>query len=115
MQSIIEVFPDDDHELNGVMEQYQQDLTGHILTQRIQTYLDYTHQQHLNATSDIDNSAATPKHELFKRLSVKIDVNVSDHSLSYVNDLWRSLANQFALPQPAMILHNIAKGCLGIM
>ena len=111
MQSIIEVFPDDDHELNGVMEQYQQDLTGHILTQRIQTYLDASHQQHLNATSDIDNSAATPKHELFKRLSVKIDVNVSDHSLSYVNDLWRSLANQFALPQPAMILHNVAMGC----
>ena len=116
LQSIIEAFANDDHELNGMMEQYQQDLTGHILTQRIQTYLDATHHQHLNATSDSDKSPVTlqPKHELFKKLSVKIDANVSDRSLSYVNDLWRSLANQFALPQPAMILHNIAKGCLSI-
>ena len=41
--------------------------------------------------------------------------NITEHSLSYVYDLWRSLAIQFDLPQPAMILHNIAERCLGIM
>ena len=46
-------------------------------------------------------------------VSVKIDANVSDHCLSCVNDLWRSLTNQFALHQSAVILHNIAEGCLG--
>ena len=33
----------------------------------------------------------------------------------YVIDLWWSLAKQFALPRPAMILHDIAEGCIGIM
>ena len=38
LQSIIEEFAGDDDELNGMMEQYQQDLTGYI-----QMYLDNYH------------------------------------------------------------------------
>ena len=41
-------------------------------------------------------------------------MNVTDHTLSYVIDLWQSLVKQFALPRPAMILHEVAKGCIGI-
>ena len=121
LQSIIEQFADDDDELNGMMEQYQEDLTGYVLTLRIQTYLEATHYQHSIPTSDSDNSAPAdkkvatlPPHELFKKLTVKCNVNVTNHTLGYVNDLWRSLAKQFALPQPAMILHSIAEGCIGI-
>ena len=127
LQSIIEEFADDDKELNGMMEQYQQDLTGHILALRIQTYLDAT--KHHIATSDSDNSpdGVVPlrqnhdevlplqqDYELFRKLTVKCEVNVTNHTLSYVVNLWRSLAKQFALPQPAMILHDIAEGCIGI-
>ena len=42
LESIIKEFARDDKELNSMMEQYQQDLTGHILALRIQTYLDAT-------------------------------------------------------------------------
>ena len=118
LQTIIEQFASDDDELNGMMEQYQEDLTGYVLTLRIQTYLEA---QRSIDTSDSDNSAAAdekvatlPPHKLFKKLTVKCEVNVTNHTLGYVNDLWRSLAKQFALPQPAMILQKIAKGCIGI-
>ena len=37
LQEIIEEFASDDDELNDMMEQYQRDLTGHVLTQKIQT------------------------------------------------------------------------------
>ena len=53
-------------------------------------------------------------HKLFKKLTAKCEVNVTNHTLSYIIDLWQSLANQFALPRPAMILHDIAEGCIGI-
>ena len=117
LQSIIEAFADDDKELNGMMEQYQQDLTGYILTLRIQTYLDAT--KHPIATSDNDNSTdeVVPLQQdymLFRNLTVKCEVNITNHTLSYVINLWRSLAKQFALPQPAMILHKVAEGCIGI-
>ena len=120
LHSIIREFASDDDELNGMMEQYQKDLTGYVLTLRIQTYLGTT--IHPIATSDSDNSAdevvplipLQQKHKLFVKLSVKCDVNVTDHTLNYVMDLWRSLAIQFALPRPALILHKIAEGCICI-
>ena len=123
LQSIIEEFASDDDELNGMMKQYQQDLTGHILTLQIQAYLEtvnselppVTANDNENPTDEIV-SALPPQQncELFKKLTLKVKANVSDRSLSYVDDLWRSLTNQFALPRPALILHNIAKGCIGI-
>ena len=55
------------------------------------------------------------KCKLFKKLTAKYRVNVTNHTLSYVNDLWQSLAKQFALPRPAVIIHNIAEGCICII
>ena len=117
LQSIIEEFASDDDELNGMMEEYQKDLTGHILTLQIQTYLDASHYECSGEGENMADEIASssPPHQLFQKLSVKVDANVTDHSLNYVNDLWRSLANQILLPKPAMILHNIAEGCVGIM
>ena len=119
LQSIIEEFASDDDELNGMMEEYQKDLTGHILTLEIETYLDASHYEHstVGEGENVADEIATspPPRQLFKKLSVKVDVNVTNHTLNYVNDLWRSLANQVLLPKPAMILQNIAEGCVGIM
>ena len=119
LQNIIKEFASDDDELNGMMEEYQKDLTGHILTLEIQTYLDASHYEHSiegegeNMTDVIATSP--PSRQLFRKLSVKVDANVTDHSLNYVTDLWQSLAKQILLPQLAMILHNIAMGCVGIV
>ena len=118
LQSINEEFASDDDELNVMMKQYQRDLTGHILTQKIQTYLDAN--KHPMATSDSESSAdekitsipPKQKHKLYKKLSAEVKVNITDHSVEYVYDLWHSLADQFRLPRPAMILHSIAEGCI---
>ena len=117
LQNIIEKFAGDDKELNGMMGQYQEDLTGYVLALRIQTYLDAI--KHPIATSHSDNLAdevipLQQDHELFGKLTAKCEVNITNHTLSYIIDLWQSLAKQFALPRPAMILHDIAEGCIGI-
>ena len=112
LQSIIEEFGSDDDELNSMMEQYQKDLTGYALTQKIQMHLDA-----VVTASDSENSAdenVPVSSQLFKKLSVKVEANIADYSLKYVNDLWRSLAIQFSLPQPTMILNKVAEGCIGI-
>ena len=119
LQSIIEHFVSDDDELTRMMKQYQQDLTGYTLTLQIPTYLDSTQYECPIVTmSDDENSAdelvPALKHNLFKELSVKIDANVNEHSVDYITNLWQSLANQFALPHVAMILHKVAEGCIGI-
>lgn len=120
LQSIIEEFASDDNELNAMMKRYQEDLTGHILTLKIPEYLDAIHSTHPSiATSEDEDSydeivPVEPNFKLFKKLSVKVDANITDHSLSYVDNLWQSLASQFSLPRPALLLHRIAKGCIGV-
>ena len=113
LQSIIEAFADDDDELNHMMEQYQEDLTGHILTLRIQEYLDATKHHIVTSESETlgnaDVLALLPeqKHELYKKLTVMCEVNVTDHTIEYVVDLWQSLGKQFELPPLVMILYRI--------
>ena len=120
LQSINEEFASDDNELNDMMEQYQRDLTGHVLTQKIQTYLDankypvITSDSESSADENITSLPPKQKHKLYKKLSAEVKAKITDHSVKYVYDLWRSLANQFALPRPAMILHSIAEGCICI-
>ena len=122
LQSIIKEFASDDGELNEMMEHYQEALTGHILTLKIQTYLEATRNEHPNATSDSEMSGeeivpSLPqpiKLKLFRKLSMKVDVYVADYTLDYVIDLWQSLRKQFKLPRPAMILDKIAEGCICI-
>ena len=119
LQNIIEEFASEDDELNRMMQNYQKDLTGYVLALKIETYLDAN--EHSTTTSDSEDSAneivtlpPQQKRELFKKLTAKVSANVTDHSLAFVNNLWRSLANQFALPRPAMMLHKVAEGCIGI-
>ena len=117
LQSIIEEFASDDDELNGMMEEYQKDLTGHILTLKIQTYLEATYDKHSIATSESDNlvdlESLPPqqKRMLFKRLSVVVHANITEASLRYVCDLWNSLLLKFALPRLPVILYDIAEVC----
>ena len=107
LQNIIYKFAHDDIELKGMMQQYQSDLTGHILALKIPTYLD--------AINIEENIIPTISHKLFKKLQVKVNgVNITDHSVNYVIDLWQSLTHQFVLPKPALILHSIAEGCINI-
>ena len=65
LQEIIEEFANDDDELNSMIEQYQRDLTGHILTQKIQTHLDAVGENSAN-------EKFPPPQQLFEKLSVKV-------------------------------------------
>ena len=125
LQSFIERFADDDIELKSMMKQYQKDLTGYILAMQIPTYLNAIHAykdpiiKSENSTTDSEDEvilklSPEQKHTLFKKLQVKVMAKITDHSFSYVTDLWKSLTDQFVLPQLAMVLHSIAEGCIVI-
>ena len=124
LEEIIEEFARYDIELNDMMKQYQQDLTGHILAQKIAIYLEAT--KYLISMSEDETwddetwddvsvlSLPPTKHKLYRKLSAICNVNVTDHTIKYVVDLWRSLAIQFVLPQLPMILHSIAEGHINL-
>ena len=63
-----------------MLKQYQKGLTGHILTLKIQTYLETTHYSSDSEDSDDEIPLAQQKHEFFKKLRVKLKVKITDHT-----------------------------------
>ena len=107
---IIKKFGRGDHELNTMMEQYKKTFRSHILVQKMEPFLGAI------TTSSNESSANEPvaSTELFKKLTAKVGVDITEHSLLYVDELWEFLTDQFSLPKPAMILHSLAEGCISI-
>ena len=108
LESIIEEYGDD--RTKAMMEQYKQDLTGYLLVTKIKDHLDAVDLEH--PTRRI---LPIPQEELFSLLTTKTEgVNISDHTLKYVKDLWESLRKQFSLPKHILVLYKIGDGCLEI-
>ena len=107
LECIIEKFGD--ASTRKMMERYKSDLTGYTLMTAIKDHLEAVDLEHTT-----HRILPIPQEKLFVILSGKVKVKITNHSLKYVRDVWRSLAGRFSLPMPALLLHKIAKGCLEI-
>ena len=108
LESIIEEYGDD--ATKEMMEQYKQDLNGYMLATKIIDYLDTVDLEHPKR-----RMLPIPQRELFAMVTMKIKgVNITEHTLKYVKDLWESLGKQFSLPKHIFVLYKIGGGCLEI-
>ena len=107
LECIIEKFGNDS--TRKTMEQYKRDLTGYTLMTAIKDHLDAVDMEH-----PTHRILPIPQEKLFFTLSCKVKANITNHSLKYVRDVWRSLAERFQLQMLALLLHKIARGCLEI-
>jgi len=108
LESIIDKYGDD--ATTRMMEQYKRDLTGYALTTAIKDHLDAVDMEHLTCRIQ-----PMSQKKLFSKLSCKVKVKITNHSLDYVRHVWKSLAELFSLPMPTLLLHEIAERCLEIM
>ena len=91
-------------ELVQEMDTYTEDLSGFLLSTKMADYI-----------LSIDPQEKAPRYHDFEALSMKIDkVKVTEHSLKYIDDLWRSLVKKFSLPKWALLLHKVEEGCVSI-
>ena len=106
LESIIEEYGD--NRTKEMMEQYERDLNAYTFVTIIKDHLDAVSLEH-----PTHKVLPIPPEELFSLLKVKVKgVNITDHSLKYVSDLWESLRNQFSLPKHTFVLYRIGEGCL---
>jgi len=110
LEFIIDKFAGDDEKLTQMLDGYKQELTGFMLATKIEHYLAV-----IDSEPPHSRQPPIPMPELFQLLSCKVKVKITDHSLKYARDLWKSLGKQFELPMPMLLLHMIAKGCLELM
>ena len=106
-------FATDDPEAKAMVETYRQDLDSYKVTKTIIDHVDS-----FNETPEEKgqlNQLARYDQLCYKNLSMKIQMNFTDHSLKYIDDLWNRYANLYGLPPHVALLDHIQKGCFSIV
>lgn len=111
IEDVIDIYGEEDGELLGHLEAYEKDLAGFLLTTKIVDYMRYS------ADADKQPTVENPvvhNPDYYHSLSVKLRVNVTDESLSYLKNLWKKIAKFFLLPSLSVLLDSIVGGSLTV-
>ena len=94
-------------ELCTAMTDYQKDYVGYTLTTKIE--------DHIDAVATIpDSENSHPDPELFSRLETRIHIKLSERTLKYIDELWKSLSMHFVLKPYLLLLDKVMKGSITI-
>ena len=105
LRSIINHYASDDIEMKTKLDEYEQELAGYFLVTKMKDYLNAEIVQ--SEHSELDPN-------LLDELSFKVEANVTEKTVAYVSELWKSLIRQVKLPVTAVLFHRIAEGCVKI-
>ena len=115
VETLIENLVPSDVKVKQLLRDYKSKLNGFHLTCKLVTYIrDNT--LPTNDSGDDSNPPADFTLTHYKKLMVnkEPDRNVSELSLSYVQELWESIAEEFKIPSLTAILLQISAGSLEI-
>ena len=119
LEAIVQQFGADDAEMLSWVSEYKHDLAGFKACTKIVDYLSVVESDTSFDESDSDEpTAATPAkydRRYRRRLSVKLKVNIAEHTLLYIDRLWSSIAEILFLPPLSALLDCIRKGCITIV
>ena len=117
LESIIRQYLADDANVKAAMLKYKGQLTGFYAMRKFADFV---------KLSDFEDSEQEPQQSLsldtytsqdYRKLKLKLNLGnrkVSSLTLKYVDEVWRSLAEQFDLPSLTAVIHSIVEGCLEI-
>ena len=114
LEEITKQFLPNDADVKVFVSDYKNQLTGFYTTTKIVDFV---------KMSDFEDSEQDPQQPLPTdsftlkdyrklKLKLKLDRKVSAVTLSYVDELWRSLAEEFDLPCLTAVIHSIIEGSL---
>ncbi len=115
LERVIGEFAEGDEGLQGMLEDYQQQLSAFKLATLLETYIQFIqpeNEQMQLATGEVLLPKLDPDPTFFVKLSIKTDAEISEHSLSYVYELRKRLSRFVSLPPIALVLDKIAEGCV---
>ena len=114
LESIISQYLADDVNIKAVMLEYKGQLSGFYTATKLADFIKLSGFE----DSEQDLQLALPMDtNTLKKLKLKLNLGnrkVSSLTLSYVDELWRSLAEQFDLPSLTAFIHSIIEGSLEV-
>ena len=104
--------------VTSLISNYKASLTGYFVITKLPSYMKY--RQLVPDDFEEDAEQQTTRKKLTKReyhkimVVLKLDRRISDVSLDYVHNLWRSFAEEYDLPSATAIIEDITLGSLRI-
>ena len=115
LEELAESFLPEDDPARAQVTEYKSQLTGFQATTRI---IDFVKLNELEDREEIPKHAFSPKkyNSHYQKLTVELRLNrdISELTLEYVNTLWKMLAKEFHLPPLTAVMDKIMEGSLRI-
>ena len=115
LQELAEQFLPDDEQIRKHISDYRNQLAGFCTTTKI---IDFVNLSKLEESEDDPQQPFSPeKYKKYYRklkIKLKLDKRITELTLSYVNKLWQSLAEEFDRPSLTAVLDKIIDGSLVI-
>lgn len=113
LEEIVQRFGKDDPQLLLWINEYKCDLVGFKACTKMITYLSDVKSSDTEQPAPVN--AAKYDHKYYHELSVKLKLNVANRSLSFIDDLWRSVSECFLLPPLSALFDRVHKGCITVV
>lgn len=111
-EAIYREFGKGDHEMREWIDSYKAELAGFKATTKIIDYIEICNEYDDIADSEesISQYKARYDRQYFRKLTIKLEVPVTEKSLVYIDEFWRSVSGLYLLPSLPVLLERI---CLG--
>ena len=119
LEEIMKKFLPNDATIKKLVSEYKSHLTGFYTTTKLADFIKVHRSQFEDTEQDPQESLPVDTYTLkdYRRLKVTLNLGqrkVSALTLSYVDELWRSLAEEFDLPSLTAVIDMIVKGSLQV-
>lgn len=114
-ESVYKEFGQGDEELRKWISNYKSELAGFKATTKIIDYIDLCNdEENIADPDDSITQYIEYDRKYCRRLAFKLKKQITEKSLEYVDEFWRSLADLFVIPSLPFLLESIREGCTEI-
>ena len=111
LYEIVQGFLADEPDVKSWIESYKRDLISFKVTTKL---IDHIAETDYIPPSEEEQPARYDQ-RYYKKLSFKLEMKFTHHTLVYIDDLWNEYAELYGLPPYVALLDCIRKGCVSIV
>lgn len=120
LQKIVQEFVGDDQELKAQIETYKKDLASYKASTKLVDYIEAVNSSHngvdlLLEEEERGQQPAKYDSRYYCKLTVVLDIKFTDHTLEYLDDLWKELGDLYNLPPLVTLLDCVLKNSITIV
>ena len=116
VEEIVKKFGEKDPNLSKWIRDYKLELAGFKAVTKIAQYIQACSDDEDIADSEqsIRQNVARYDKRYCRKLSIKLKARITENSLDYIDEFWRSIADYFVLPSLPVLLDTIKEGCVEV-